>query len=69
MTICKDTGLKASPNCPNTAVEYFTPDAIMNPQDVCTYHDPLPTPTPAATAPSAGTPGTPGTTAPAVNGG
>ncbi|MGI6334673.1 MAG: transglycosylase domain-containing protein [Saccharofermentanales bacterium] len=46
MTICKDSGSKANPYCPETISEYFIPGAILNPSSDCILHEPEPTPTP-----------------------
>lgn len=49
MTVCKQSGLKILPTCPEPILEYFVPNALMNPQGTCTLHIPEPTPTPAPT--------------------
>ncbi len=46
MTICPESGMKISPDCPVSAREYFIPGSIMNPREMCTIHEPAPTPAP-----------------------
>ncbi|MDD2374195.1 MAG: PBP1A family penicillin-binding protein [Eubacteriales bacterium] len=40
-TICKDSGMIAGPDCPNTATEYFIPGVMLNPSETCTLHLPV----------------------------
>lgn len=43
-TVCNESGMLATPNCPSTRTEYFIPGVIINPSQPCTLHTRGPTP-------------------------
>jgi len=48
-TVCADSGMIATPNCPKVSAEFFIPGALMNPKDPCTVHTTPLTPLPSVT--------------------
>ncbi len=53
MTICPESGQKASPHCPQTSSDYFIANAVMNPRETCALHTAEPEPDETAEAPEA----------------